>query len=385
MEKIEKLTQEQEKLVPVWRDEWFKIGSSTEPANRKEAELAVVDMLKIAGKYNNQKIVWCSSWMTAELLQNVLLNNSLWVSLKDSLRDSLGASLRDSLRDSLWVSLVDSLRASLRDSLVDSLGASLADSLWVSLWVSLEASLGDSLRDSLGASLEASLRASLRDSLKDSLKKTKLVYHSSWFDGQIDSYWVCFYLFCRDVLGVKYQPDKSRILDLHVRLCKSANRVYFYEKQVLICERPEFIGWRNGRIHHDGGMAVRFRDRWGIWALNGVRVPQELAETPAGALSPEKWIAEENAEIRAQFIWKYGVDRLKKYGKSIERNDVYELIDMSELFKRREGRYTPYLFMINPSTGTIHAEGVSDKCRTINNALAWRDGETDYQKPEVLT
>jgi hypothetical protein len=217
------------------------------------------------------------------------------------------------------------------------------------------------------------------------LDDLKLAYYGSWFDGSLDAYWVCFYTFCRDVIGVKYSDDNNTFLKLHSRLCKSSGRVYFYEKQVLICERPQFIGWRNGRIHCDGGMAVKFPDGWGVWALNGVRVPQELAETPAGNLDPKKWIAESNAEVRAQFILKYGVDRLKEFGASQEKNEVYELMDMQKLFVRRARRYTPYLFMRNPSTGTIHAEGVSDECKTIESALAWRDGESSYQKPGILT
>lgn len=90
---------------------------------------------------------------------------------------------------------------------------------------------------------------------------------------------------------------------------------------------------------------------------------------------------ETNAEIRAQFIRKFGVDRMKLLGKSKEKNKVYELIDMSPIFKRVN--YAPYLFMLNPSTGTIHAEGVDPQCKTIEHSLNWRNGVSG--KPVILT
>jgi len=353
MSLIEKLTPEQEAQIPIYYDEWYKWGTCTDAADRPKAEQAVIGMLKEAGKYNNQRIVWCDSPLVAELLQNILND----VSLDGSLSDLLWASLKDSL----WMSLSDSLKASLDSS------------LWASLW--------DSLSDSLCDSLKASLGASLSVSLDSSLEKTKLKYYGTWFDGHIDSYWVCFYKFCRDVIGVKYQEEKSRQLDLHIDLCQSAGRVYFYEKMVLICERPSLIKFNEKRLHNDGAPAVQYRDGFSFWALNGVRVPQYLAETPVGELDIEFFKKEQNAEVRAQFVRKYGIERMRALGKVVDSKDDYELIDMSPIFANLS--YAPYLKMVNPSTGTIHMEGVHPDCKTVEQALNWRNQEEEM--PVQLT
>ena len=313
MSLIEKLTPEQEAQIPIYYDEWYKWGTCTDAADRPKAEQAVIGMLKEAGKYNNQRIVWCDSPLVAELLQNILNDGSL------------GDSLKDSMRASLW------------------------DLLWASL--------------------------------RDSLRKTKLKYYGTWFDGHIDSYWVCFYKFCRDVIGVKYQEEKSRQLDLHIDLCQSAGRVYFYEKMVLICERPSLIKFNEKRLHNDGAPAVQYRDGFSFWALNGVRVPQYLAETPVGELDIEFFKKEQNAEVRAQFVRKYGIERMRALGKVVDSKDDYELIDMSPIFANLS--YAPYLKMVNPSTGTIHMEGVHPDCKTVEQALNWRNQEEEM--PVQLT
>lgn len=68
-------------------------------------------------------------------------------------------------------------------------------------------------------------------------------------------------------------------------------------------------------------------------------------------------------------------------GKVKEERYGYKLIDMSPIF--RTISYAPYLEMVNPSVGTIHLEGINPKCKTIDEALTWRNG-TD-KRPLVLT
>jgi hypothetical protein len=82
-----------------------------------------------------------------------------------------------------------------------------------------------------------------------------------------------------------------------------------------------------------------------------------------------------NAEVRMQYIKKLGVDRLKSHGKLIDKRGVYQLIDMAKLFE--DISYAPYLFMVNPSTGETHAEGVAPECKTVQQAINWRAGNID--------
>ena len=196
---IEKLTPEQEQRLQQHRDEWFRIATSTELADRRSAEVAARELAELGG-VKVQRVVWVTT-------------------------PEAGAG---ECRASFDVALRASLRASLSDSLSDSLRVSLRVSLWASLW----ASLSDSLRASLSDSLWASLSDSLGDSLSNSL----------W-----DSPWVAWYLFGAE-LGVQYDADSYRKLELTAQLLRSCFACWIGLGVVVLCERPATVEIQDGKL-----------------------------------------------------------------------------------------------------------------------------------------
>ncbi len=89
---------------------------------------------------------------------------------------------------------------------------------------------------------------------------------------------------------------------------------------------------------------------------------------------------EKNADVRAEFIRKFGIDRLSHMGKKIDdhthysnrlwTSSEYELIDMSPIFTNIN--YAPHLRMRNMTTGIYHLEGVHPSCRNLDQALNFR-------------
>ena len=73
-QKIEKLTKEQEAMIPVYLERFQKIVLSTEPTNREKAEAAIrrsYNYLSKIKEYNykpNPEIVWCESPMAGAKL-----------------------------------------------------------------------------------------------------------------------------------------------------------------------------------------------------------------------------------------------------------------------------------------------------------------------------
>lgn len=61
VKRVDKLTPEQEAMMPIWRDKWTKIGLSTEKADRPKFEKAVRECYKLAGLPEPKVVVWVSS------------------------------------------------------------------------------------------------------------------------------------------------------------------------------------------------------------------------------------------------------------------------------------------------------------------------------------
>ena len=89
--KIETLTPEQQTKMAEWRDKWTAIGLSTEPANRPEAERAIVMAYAAAG-LAAPRIVWCGSPLSQGLTRAIV----------QKLGDSVGSSVWDSVWASVW-------------------------------------------------------------------------------------------------------------------------------------------------------------------------------------------------------------------------------------------------------------------------------------------
>jgi len=125
---------------------------------------------------------------------------------------------------------------------------------------------------------------------------------------------------------------------------------------------------------------MAYPDGWEIYALHGVRVPPWLVTTPAIALDGHRILGLENAEQRREGVRKMGVERLiHTLGATVvDRQGDYELLSLET-----GGRKRPYLKMRNPSLGVYHVEGVHPNCRTVEEALRWRNDSS--AQPVILT
>jgi hypothetical protein len=349
--KIEHLTSDQKALLPSFRSEWFRWGTCTMRADRQKAEDAILAMRSEIGVVTKPIFIWCESPATSLLALHVL---------KSKPRVSLGDSLRDSLEDSLW--------APLEDSLWDSLGVSLRDSLRVSL--------RDSLRDSLRVSLRASLGDSLRASLED-----------SWW-GQHEAYWVAFYLFCRDIVGVKFDEKRSHQLDMWRNIAQSCGWWWCFENYVIISERPTVCKMteQEGRLHCEDGPALAFADGFALYRWHGVTIPDDVVLHPE-ELTVARIDAENNAEVKRVMLERYGEARyLQDSGAKQIHQDCWGAL----YYKKIPGDEP--LVMVRVLNSTPEPDGhakvywlrVPPTIKTARSAVSWTFGiEAKNYKPQV--
>jgi hypothetical protein len=288
-----------------FRDKWIAIGLSTEPANRREAEVAVVKSYALVG-LPTPKIVWCDSPLSQGLTYAILTSQKLTV--RDSVRDSVRALVRASVWDSVRASVWDSVRASVWDS--------VGDSVWDSVRASVLDSVGALVRASVLDSVGALVRDSVWDSVRDSVRAS--VY------GQHDAGWLSFYDYFSEVVGLTNQIETLQGL---IALAKHAGWALPCRNTCWVSERHTTLNRDDaGRLHSEDSPAVGYPDGWSIYAWHGVRVPKRVITSPE-SLTTQEINTEANAEIRRVMLERFGYQRylLESGAKRIAVDELGEL------------------------------------------------------------
>lgn len=204
-------------------------------------------------------------------------------------------------------------------------------------------------------------------------------YIHPYLDGHLSSYYFAFYDYMHEVLGIEFDcMDNYKIL----RETQKLGNIYPFDDIAIVSRNPVEIHMKDERLHNEKGPAVRYEDDFRVYALNGVRVPKWLVETPWNKIDAAEFAKIDNAEVRREFVRKVGIERITTQLGAIviDKEGDYELIEVD--LKGTTGKH-PYLKMLNPSIGTWHMECVDKACKTVKDALQWRN--QSMLEPEVLT
>jgi len=316
MSPISKLTAEQEDKLTEHRDKWLRIGLCTERVDQKRAIDISGEIYKLLGK-----------------------------------KKPLATILLPSPRAAWFGAMILSGEP-------DKVGQQVEQQVWQQVgqqvWKQVEQQVGQQVEQQVW----------------------QQVGHFVWpyLDGHYWSYYVGWATYYRDILGLE-MPDGLRVLEAQSEL----GPLYPLDNFCVVSDRPTAIHMRSGMLHRDGGPAWEYSDGLMGWALNGVSVTKQLAETPSEKLDPGMLLAEKNAEIRREIVRKIGMERimLKLGAKSLDKKGDYELLE----FDIGDGRKRPYLKMRNPSIHTWHVEGVPLETKTVAEALTFRKPEAQKKIP----
>jgi hypothetical protein len=175
------------------------------------------------------------------------------------------------------------------------------------------------------------------------------------------------------VLNVKFQEQEK--WDCYLKL-SNVSFIYPFEEFVVISEKPTDIKMKNMVLHNDTGMAVKYADGFGVYALNGVRMPEEIVMTRAENIDPKIALTETNADVQREIIRKIGAERvLKSCGaKELDNWDDpktgynYRLMDMTI----RNNIRRKYLYFEHASMkGIFYAKPVPPEVNKALHGRAW--------------
>jgi hypothetical protein len=213
-----------------------------------------------------------------------------------------------------------------------------------------------------------------------------------WQSGSFFAATFSFYDFMFEEVGVEIDAElyaKYKTWEATSQL----GCIYPMEEYTIVSEKPTEIHLNfnaANRLHRDGGPALSYAGRGDlkVYSLNGVRVPEYIAVTDEEKLDLDYYKTITNADVKAEFVRKAGIERFKSLGKLLDtwqnyqgeeyewwHKSQYELWDMEAIFDGLSS--APYLSMVNQTTDIFHFEGVSPDCQDLKSAIKQRLGGRD--------
>ena len=344
---IDKLTKEQEEQFEVYVDKWLKIGLCTDKFTREEAEPIVNDLYKHILKKDKVPLIIMDSPLSAWLAA-CLLNNDM---------SQVMSQVRSQVESQVW------------------------SQVEVQVWSQVDSQVGSQVMSQVRSQVWSQVESQVKSQVESQVESQVWSYIHPHLDGHLWAAYLSFYDYFSEIVKIKL-CDNLNIIKRTLIL----GNIYPLYNVCIISQKPIEINIVDGLLHAEGKPSIKYVDGFSVWSLNGVKVPQYLAETPESELDIEFFKKEKNADVKAEFIRKYGIDRMSNMGKSIDSfknyNDntwwvksEYELIDMSPIFESIN--YAPHLKMKNQTTGTYHMEGVIPECRDLPSAIKFRFGERE--------
>jgi hypothetical protein len=378
--KINKLTDEQIARFSEFVERWKKIGLSTERADRPKAEQAAKEAYKEANLTPPELIVWCDSPLSLPIVDSVLKTgrDSVEASVGDSVQDSVEASVWASVQDSVWVSVWNSVRDSVQASVRDSVKVSVWNSVQASVQDSVEASVWASVQDSVWASVWNSVRdsvwASVWDSVRDSVKvsvwnSVKVSVGDSVY-GQHEAGWLSFYSYFLEACNLE---ACKRLLPL-MKYAESSGWWIPRKGVILLSERPIRCGVNErGLLHNNTGkMAIEYPDGFGVYAVNGVRLPEKYGSIKSNDWKPEWILEEQNQEIKRLFLETIPKEKVESV-LNLHTLDTFKTeYSTYELVEAKNNPYpSPYkaLRMSCPTTGKPYLIRVEPEIKSAETAV----------------
>jgi hypothetical protein len=368
MMKISKLTIAQTKKMAEYVKIWTEKGLTTNQKSHYDAVRDFTAFQKHVLKMENPAPV-------------VLLNspNECWMAIM------IASTLSDCDVNQVASQVVSQVRSQVVNQVRSQVVNQVEDQVWSQVLNQVESQVwsqvGNQVGDQVVSQVEDQVGDQVRIQVLNQVGNQKITY--PYFDCQYWASWFSFYEFARNELAISFTNSIEYESFLN---CHSYGMVWPLKNLCVVCQPPTVINKNSRGLHCENGPALSYNGQNEIYALNGVTVPKELVLTSSEDLSIDFFKNEKNADVKAEFVRKFGIERMLDMGKLLDTfenypnqkdydwwwKSQYELYDMSKCFA--DIPYQPYLKMMNQTTKIWHMEAVSPSCRTLKDAIKERFG-----------
>lgn len=277
--------------LAVRSDNAMDLGLSCQPADRAAAVEAVFEAYAMAGQPDPTRVYWCDSPAAGAMTVAALGVETTGISLKPLLRTRPWGLAR---------------AAELRR---------LGGVGFARHWAVAAARPWRQLMDQLVTPIRTRLERELTAAENQLSGAARIALLDVMF-GQHDAAWLA-----------AFDQQSHPQLGPLTRLAESCGWWWGFERVIVLTDRPSALHRDNlGRLHHDAGPAVAWRDGTGMHAWGGMPIPRDVADR-LPRLTVEEIRTESNAEIRRVLLEYFGFERyLRESGARHLQSDEFGVL-----------------------------------------------------------
>jgi hypothetical protein len=341
--KLEKLTKEQEALIPVVRDEWINKLMSCRKLDQ-EACRAGIEWLYSFTKLDRPCVLFTSSPLGAQYAANMFRKAHVQV------RVQVSAQVCDQVYDQVSAQVRDQVNAQVCDQVYDQVSAQVRDQVRVQVYDQVSAQVYDQVRVQVCDQVNAQY------------------FYSSSYGNCWDLSWLSFYDYFNRIsfsVGDDNYKRFARLIDSGIYDCIQLKGL------CIVCENPlEIHRDEKHRLHSTTGPAIKWADGYELYRLWGVLFEKPLWEQiTKNSISPKKIFEIGNIEQRMAALKHIGIDKVldDKHAKTVHKSKRgNELLKVTGIF--RTPKYC--LRYKCPSTGREYVSFVSNRAGEAGDADA---------------
>ena len=342
--RIDSLTPEQESQMGPWADRWIDFGLCTDPADwaawevgaRRCYAAAGVDWPGVVVRVQSP-LVMCLAGPAAaagiSLVEGRRLGSvgaAVFGAVGDAVAraviGAVGGAVRAVVDGAVFAAVGGAVNGAVNDEVRDAVGGSVGGAVNIAVRAAVLDAVRDAVNGAVGGSVGAAVDGAVLGAVRGAVRGA--------VDGVVDGavlgavrgawwrylgagrWWVhgsAWTSYFRDVCGLVLEGDLWDRARAFEQTQQSAWAWWPHRRFVIVCDRPSAIhreqvsprGWGSHRLHNDSGPAVAFRDGWGVWAIHGVRLTEQIVMRPE-TLTPADIMAINNAEVRRVAIERFG-------------------------------------------------------------------------------
>lgn len=292
---IEHLGDDQRDRLDEWRRRWERTGLSTEPADRPAAERGIKEAYGRSGLSPPRRIVWCGSPLGLGLAR----------ALAVCAGEPIGAPVARVIENSTWGTADVQVGRAVSEEVTSVVRGRIMDRLWPRVRSDIEEEIQHAIRAATAEALAREGGTPRWKSTKHGIAALVEATIEESISGAHDAYWLGFYDYLREVVGLRRETE---ILQGLTGAARAAGWWLPHEQVCWVSERPRLLERdRWGGLHCETGPAVVYPDGWCIYSLGHVQVPRRLFE---GDVTARELLEVGNAEIRRVLVGRFGLDRL---------------------------------------------------------------------------